>query len=272
MSKLKKALEKAKAEHDKQEQKNDVFQKEYIEKVADVKDVQYVYTKVVEISHDLLKANKLVAVDESHPVTDQFKLLRTRIFQLTRDKGLNAIMVSGFDSDEGKSLVAANLAIAIAKDTRQTTLLVDVDFRRPTIHKLFGIDSSKKGLKQYFEDNVPLQDIFISPGINKLSLLIAGGNIPNAPDLIGSPKMEGLVREVKNRYPDRYIIFDTPGLNSCPDPLVFSQYIDAIILVARSNYTSIDSVKSVMEILPKEKLLGTVFNDVKFVKTNIYSQ
>ncbi len=271
MSKLKKALEKAKAEHDKYEQKTDVFQKKDIERSSDAKNVQYIYTKVVEVSHDLLKENKLVAVDETHPVTDQFKLLRTRIFQLTRNKGLNTIMVSGFDSDEGKSLVAANLAIAIAKDTRQTTLLVDVDFRRPSIHKLFGIDPSKKGLKQYFEDNVPLQDIFISPGINKLSLLIAGGNIPDAPDLIGSPKMEEFVREVKNRYPDRYIIFDTPGLNTCPDPLVFSQYIDAIILVARSNYTSIDSVKSVMEILPKEKLLGTVFNDVKFVKNNRYS-
>ena len=173
-------------------------------------------------------------------------------------------MVSGFDTDEGKSLITVNLAISMAKDTRQTTLLVDIDFRKPTIHKLFGLENDINGLKDYFESDIGLEEIFINPGIDKLTILPAGGKIVDAPEVIGSPKMEALVKELKGRYPDRYIVFDSPGLNVCPDPLVFLQYIDTILLIARSNHTSIESVKHVIDIVPKEKLLGLVLNDYTY--------
>lgn len=269
MSRIKKALEKAKAERFAIDKQRDPGKGEP-EKTEQVAAPKYFQTKVIEISTDNLEKNKIVALDENHPVTDQFKLLRTRILHRTRENGHNTIQVSGFDSEEGKSIVSVNLAISMAKDTRQTTLLVDIDFRKPSVQKLLGLGDDIKGLKDYFENDLSLEEIFISPGINKLTVLPAGGKMPDAPEVIGSPKMEALVKELKGRYPDRYIIFDSPGLNTCPDPLVFSEYVDAILLVARSDFTSEESIKTVMNLIPRDKVLGTVLNDSRWFESLAY--
>ena len=225
--------------------------------------VQFTRTRVMPVSRDTFRRNRIVAMEEMSPVADQFKLLRTHLFHRTRPGGLNTIQITGFSPGEGKSLVAVNLAISIARDARQTTLLVDIDFRNPSVHALLGLSPAPPGLKQYFLDGHPLEDLLISPGIDKLTVLPAGGRIPHSTELIGSPAMEALVTELKERYPDRYVIFDTPPIAECPDPLVFSEYVDAMVLVARADHTRSDTVKAVMDLVPRQKVLGIVLNDMK---------
>jgi len=222
----------------------------------------YTRTRVVGVSTEMLLRNRIVAVGEESPVNQQFKLLRTQLFQSTRQKGINSVQVTGFEQGDGASLIAANLAISIARDTRQTTLLVELNFRTPSIGRLFGLDPKTPGLKSYLLDGVPVEDLLLSPGIKKLTLLMAGGKIASPTELLGSPGMEDLLREIKQRYEDRYIILDTPAICECADPLVLSEYVDGIIVVARANHTSRDSLKSAMDLLPKEKILGMVLNDV----------
>ncbi|RLB09184.1 MAG: exopolysaccharide biosynthesis protein [Deltaproteobacteria bacterium] len=259
MSKIKKALERLKSESQLKEIKEEKAERK--EAISEkLEKIVYTKTKVIHVDPEKLKENKIVAIDEEDPLTDQFKVLRTRILNRTRAEGKKTIQVSGFGIDEGKSIIASNLAIAMAKETRQTTLLVDLDLRNPSIHKLFCL-GDVKGLKDYFEKGVPLEELFINPGIPKFTILPAGGKIIGAPEILGSPKMETMVKELRERYPDRYIIFDTPGMNICPDPLIVSEYMDAILLVARVGVTDQDAIKSVMKIVPKEKLLGIVLND-----------
>ena len=221
----------------------------------------YSQTRVIQVPLEKFQQNKIVAADEENPVADRFKLLRTRIFQHTRPRGWNTLQITGFDTGEGKSLVAANLAVSIAKDTRQTTLLVDLDFRRPSIGRLFCLGDKTVGLESYFLDNVPLEDILVSPGIEKLTLLPSTGGIFNATEWMGSPRMEALIRELKQRYQDRYILIDSPGINVCPDPLVISEYVDALLIVARAGHTTVDSVTAALELIPREKVIGFVLND-----------
>ncbi len=275
MSRIKKALEKAKA-HGVQIGSDGISSNiDVNDAVADehrIVSPRYKKTKIVKVPINTFIENKIVSVDEDHPVADQFKLLRTRILQATRQSGLNTIQVSGFDAREGKSVVALNLAISMAKDMRQTTLLVDVDFRRPSIHKLLGLPDNTFGLKQYFEQKLALEDIFINPGIDKLTILPAGGKIPNATEVIGAQEMEALVKELKGRYPDRYIIFDSPGLNTCPDPLVFLEYVDGLILVARADVTTVESIENAIKLVPHDKLLGTVLNDLRWQQPLAYHE
>lgn len=267
MSQLKKALEKAK------EARAGLFaglvegaeggQAEKGERGGFVTDdFEYTCTPVVAVPDALLLNNRIVAVNERNPASEQFKLLRTQLFKLTRDHGRNTIQVTGCGSGDGASLVSLNLAVSIAQDTRQTTLLVDVNFRRPAIGGLLGLGSDHPGLRSYFMNDVPLEGLFVCPGIKKLTVLVAGGRVNNPSELLGSPKMEELVREWKKRYADRYVIFDTPGIAECPDPLVVAEYVDGIILVARANHTSRDSIKSAVALLPQDKLLGVVMNDL----------
>ena len=215
------------------------------------------------IPRETFRRNRIVAMEELNPIADQFKLLRTHLFHKTRPENLNTIQISGFSTGEGKSLVAVNLAISIARDSRQTTLLVDVDFRNPCIHSLLGLGPATPGLKQHLLDGRPLEELLVSPGIDKLTVLPAGGRIAHSTELIGSPAMEALVAELKARYPDRYVLFDTPPITECPDPLVFSEYVDAMVLVARADYTRSDAVKAAMGLVPRRKVLGIVLNDLK---------
>ena len=273
MSRIKKALEKAKAQGATAERlEQEGPQPGRHEKMDEIDVPMYSMTKVLDVSEGVFIRNKIVSIEEKHPAADQFKLLRTKILSLTRKIGRNTIQVSGFDSGEGKSMVALNLAVSMAKDTRQTTLLVDVDFRRPSVHRLLGLGNNTVGLKQYFENQLELKDIFINPGIDKLTILPAGGRIQDSTEVVGSARMEALVQELKKRYPDRYIIFDSPGLNVCPDPLVFSEYVDAVVLVARSDLTATESVKAAINLVSKDKLLGTVLNDSKWQEPMAYHE
>ncbi len=223
--------------------------------------INYTRTKTVEISREMFHRNRIVAIDDEHPALDCIKLLRTQLFQRTRSRGWNTIQVTGFGPGEGKSMVAVNLAISIASDARQTTLLVDLNFRNPSIEQLLDLQTQNGGLKSYFLDGAPLPSLFINPGIDKLTILTAGGKITHATELLGSPRMESLIKELKGRYDDRYIIIDTPAVSLCPDPLVIAEYVDGIVLVARADRTSQESVKTAMERIPKEKVIGVVLND-----------
>ena len=221
----------------------------------------YTHTRVIDVPESVFLKNRLVTVRDDDPANEHFKLIRTQLFQRTRSRRLNTIMVAGFSMGDGASFLALNLAISIAKDARQTTLLADFNFRAPAIGRLLGLEDNL-GLKSYLLDDVDLEEIIISPGIKKLTLLLAGGTITNPTELLGSPKMEDLVRELKQRYEDRYIIFDTPPITCCPDPMVVSEYVDGIILVARAHQTSHNSIKSAIDRFPKDKVLGVVLNDM----------
>ncbi len=242
---------------------HDVTEDARPESLQGVATPRYSRTRVVEVPRKELQRNRILTLDEDKTVSDQFKLLRTRIFQYTRPRGWNTIQVSGFGAGEGKSFVAANLAVSMARDTRQTTLLVDLDLRKPAVRHIFGLGQDTPGIEAYFMEDAPLEEILVCPGIEKLTLLPAGSSVLNATEWMGSPKMEALIRELKERYEDRYILFDTPGVNVCPDPLVVAEYVDALLLVARADCTTQDSVKAAVELVPREKVLGLVLNDAQ---------
>lgn len=261
MSRIKKALERAKAERLNQGfmlAQPTLAEPESAEQME--VSVCYTRTRVVDVPSEQLINNKIVAIDEGNPANEQFKLLRTNLFKRTRLDRQNTVQVSGFGPGEGKSLVATNLAVSIAMDSRQTTLLADLDFRIPKVHELLGLPKDTPGLASYLLDGTPVDELMICPGIGKLSVLTAERPIPNCTELLGSHRMERLIHELKHRYDDRYIILDTPGINVCPDPLVIAEYVDAIILVARLGKTTKKNIKAAMERLPQEKVLGIVFN------------
>ena len=272
MSEIKKALEKARKEgvassKDALEIKGShegvaASNKRKIEDrdTVEISSPTYSQTRSVQVDFNKLIDKKVVSVLEKDGVADQYKLLRTMILNRTRLKGHNSIEITSFKDGEGKSLTSVNLAIILAKEARQNVLLVDMDLRRPSIHNILGIDS-EPGLKGYFLNNVPLKDIIVYPGIERLTVIPAGGRMDNSTEIIGSHRMENLVRELGNRYQDRYIIFDVPGLSACSDPLILSSYVNAIVLVARAGRTTTEDITSGMALLKDKNVLGVVLND-----------
>jgi protein-tyrosine kinase len=135
-----------------------------------------------------------------------------------------------------------------------------MDLRRPSIHSILGIDLAP-GLKDYFLNGTPIREILIHPGIERLTVLPAGGRMDNSTEVMDSHRMEALILEIKTRYKDRYIIFDAPALNACSDPLILASHVDTIALVARAGYTTTEDITFGMSLLKDKNILGIILND-----------
>jgi Mrp family chromosome partitioning ATPase len=147
----------------------------------------------------------------------------------------------------------------MARKAQHTVLLVDADLRNPQVRSYLGFHA-EMGLSHYLEDNVPLSQLLINPGIPKMIVLPAGKPLLRSTEILGSPKMERLVREMKTRYPERYVIFDCPPLLSVPDSLVFSSYVDGIVLVVEADKTPREQITKSIELLKDKPLLGLALN------------
>ena len=192
---------------------------------------------------------------------EEYRKLRARIFQATEKDFLNSVLVTSSLDGEGKTVTAMNLAVTIAQEIDHTVLLIDADLRKPAVHSYLGM-KPQYGLSDYLQGKAQLSDIFIKTGIGKLALLPAGTPPANPAELLASDKMRDLVRELKYRYRDRYIIFDSPPLLTTADGLYLKEYIDGIIFVVQAARTSSKAAARALSLLKGVHIFGTVFNNV----------
>ena len=288
MSKIKKALQKAKEKREiyshptsitskdmrKMASEDGVFQEKMLhamegEKYLDDSDefkVTYTKTQVHPVDPEILRSNKIVSLFHDHEMTDQINLLRAQVMNSLKKIGGNSLLITSANPGEGKTFTAINLGISIAKELDRTVLLIDADLKNPTIHHydfasdFFGVNI-KKGLADYLLGQAELPDLLINPGIEKLTILPAGRALPNSSELLGSQRMEAMINEIKGRYQKkRIVIFDCSSILASPDPLVFSHLVDSILFVIEAEKTTPNQIKRAMELINGRHVLGTVLN------------
>ncbi len=260
MERIKKAIERARKErNDAAPSENDHTSSEGQVIPVATENIKYTHTKTIEVAPSVLKKKRVIASDTNSLDRDAFRLLRTQVLQRMHSNNWNALAVTSAQPGEGKSLVAVNLAIALAMEINQTVLLVDLDMRRPSIHKYFDYRPDK-GLSDFLLHDTPMQDILFNPGIERLVILPGREVMFNSSEMLSSPKMVALVEELKTRYPSRTIIFDLPPLLATDDALAFSPYVDSILLVAEEGKTSKEDLLQVKAILKDCTIIGTVLN------------
>lgn len=193
------------------------------------------------------------------PETELFRVLRTRIlFPQNGKRPPRTILVTSALAEEGKSFMAANLAVTIAQNVDEHVLLVDCDLRKPSICTRFGY-GGVKGLSDYLANGIELAPLLLKTGVHKLSLLPAGTPPPNPSELISSARMAALLEELKARYEDRYIILDSPPPTMAAETLAIAQWVDGILVVVKYG-TPLDLVEELLAHLDREKLVGAVIN------------
>lgn len=275
MSKIKKALEKAKEtrepEPTTQESGAPALDPQPEKAALYDEEVQVTYTKtrVINIDPKILKKNKVISLFHEDKMTDQLKILRTQILGKLKEMGENALLVTSANPGEGKTFASINLAISIAQELSRTVLLVDADLRPPSkTHQNLSSDflgvNLGQGLSDYLLRQAEIEDLIFNPGIEKLTILPAGKSLPNSAEHLGSARMATLAEELKNRYSgDRIVIVDSPSLLTCPDPMVLSRFVAGILLVVESEKTSADDLKRAMELIEGKTVLGTLINKAK---------
>ena len=222
---------------------------------------EYRETRVVPIDLDALRSRSVICMcteDEG----DRVKILRTQILNLLKEPAQNTLLVTSARPGEGKTVTSINLAISLSHQLDRTVLLVDADLRKPSVHDYLGLGKTK-GLTDYLTSDADLSELLINPGIDKWVILPAGKPLTNSAEMLGSPRMESLVKELKHRYPDRFIIFDCSSVLTSADPLVFSKYVDGVLLVVEAERTRKDDLRRVLEMMKDRPLIGTVFNKAR---------
>lgn len=267
MSKIEKAVERAKNQRLYTQQTSPVQETPEAPRAAH--DPVYAHTRVISLDRGHLEKNRVMTLLDDPGAVDCYNLLRTQLLQRTRDKGHNSIMVTSVVDGEGKTITAINLAVSIAREVKQTVLLVDSDLQNPKIARYLGWNGNE-GLSDYLVSDVPVAELLINPGIAKMVVLPAGKPLSGSTEILGSPKMEKLVEEMKCRYPDRYVIFDCPPLLTVSDALVFSSYVDGVILVVEAGKTPRDQIRKAIELLDGRNIIGLVMNAVKETKKAYY--
>ena len=226
-----------------------------------------------QIFKDNLDRNLITLLNPQSFESEQFKILRTNLLFPVSGKPPRCIMITSAVPGEGKSFVSANLAVSIAQNIDEHVLLVDCDIRKPTMHSVFGF-VDVQGLSEYLSKGIALSSLLIKTDLNKLTLLPAGTPPPNPAELLSSQQMSELVKEVKERYNDRYIIIDSPPPQLTAETSAIARHVDGIILVVKYGGTPRHIVAELIDILGKEKILGVVVNwyDIRSSISNKYGK
>jgi capsular exopolysaccharide synthesis family protein len=191
-------------------------------------------------------------------VAEAFRKLRTNFAFLDVDRDSVCCVVTSPSAGDGKSTVAANLAIALAQ-AGQRVALVDVDLRKPTLHKIFDLPQ-RVGSTTVLLDHAGVHDAIQYLDANMPVVLTSGQLPPNPSELLGSRRMEELIAELRATY--EVVLMDCAPLLPVTDPMVVSRFADGILLVARARTTTRDQVQAAKAVCAKAgaKVFGTVLN------------
>jgi capsular exopolysaccharide synthesis family protein len=199
----------------------------------------------------------LCLTDSGSPAAEAFRLLGVRLRHLRRHRSLKKVLITSTIPQEGKSMVAANLACTLALRTQQRTLLVEGDLRRPSLSQKFGLGRNP-GLDECLQDERSLTtSIYHLEGLN-LWILPSGSVPSNAQELLQSARLTALMDQLTEWFD--WIIIDSPPVLPLADTSVWMRLADGILLSARQGTTETRQLQRGLEALEPKKLIGALVN------------
>lgn len=219
----------------------------------------YVTTRVVALDPNHLEKMRILSGRESSEVSQAYKVLRTQILQKLKLNNWNSLALVSPTTGNGKTLTAINLAISLAQEVKNSVLLVDFDLKQPSIHSHLGI-TLDKGITDYLLRDEPISNVLVNPGIERLVFLGSNESLAHSSEALGAPRLIQLVEELKQRYPNRIVIFDLPPLLESDDAIAFAPYVDAVLMVVEEGRTTPEELERCAELLNGKPVLGSVLN------------
>jgi capsular exopolysaccharide synthesis family protein len=216
----------------------------------------------------LTSQNRLVAVsDIDSPAAEAFRLLSVRLRHLRRSRQLRKLLITSTIPQEGKSMVSANLACALASSTRRKILLLEGDVRRPSLSKVFGL-KAHPGLCEWLEGGRSLVSSLYRLEPGGIWLFPAGHGPANPLELLESTKLPALMEQLAGWFD--WIVIDSPPVLPLADTSVWTRLADGILLVTRQGTTQKRHLQRGVEALESKKVIGAVLNSSKNSSDNEY--
>jgi tyrosine-protein kinase Etk/Wzc len=209
---------------------------------------------------DMTAGRLITHADPRSPVAEAYRSMRTNLAFARAQQSPQAIVVASPGPSDGKSTTVANLAITFAQQG-QRTLLIDADLRRAVLDKAFDVPRSP-GLTEVIIGEAALEDTLHETNVPNLSIVASGRFPPNPAELLGSSRMQEILREAKAGFD--VVLLDSPPLLAVTDAAVLATMVDGVVLVIRTERTKRDAVRRALGHIRsvRGRLLGAVLNDV----------
>jgi capsular exopolysaccharide synthesis family protein len=203
---------------------------------------------------------------------EQFRSLRSHIYQARNETPLKTILISSGMPSEGKSFVTANLAMSLARNSSNQILLIDGDLRRPSLNQLLGAPN-EMGLSDYLAGTAELHAVMqrCSSGnsndgngvhdLANLTFIPTGTLHDNASELITNQRIKELISRVSSSFD--WILIDSPPVLVFADAVDLARAVDAVLLVVRGAQTTYEVAQRAKSSFASSRILGVVLNDIK---------
>lgn len=212
--------------------------------------------------------SKLVSVAQRESAAaEAFRLLAVRLNDYKQGRPIKRLLVTSSIPQEGKSLVSANLACALSKSDHPRTLLLEGDLRRPTLSPLFEAPTGN-GIAEFLEGKCALEDCIYFIESAGVWLLPAGRSTINPQELMKSERLESLVAEASAWFD--WVVIDSPPVLPLADTSIWMRIADGILLTARQGTTERKALKSCVEALDQDKIIGAILNSAKIPEHSDY--
>jgi capsular exopolysaccharide synthesis family protein len=191
---------------------------------------------------------------------EAYRGVRTSLYFSTQDQQHKVIQITSPSKGDGKSTMAANLAVSIAQSGK-SVLILDADFRRPRQHKVFGVPA-RLGVASVMEGTARPEDAIQPTVVSNLFVLPCGPRPANPAELLTSPRFKELLDGLRDRYD--FVLIDTPPLLAVSDPSVVAPRVDGVLLTIRVSKNGRPQAERAKEMLTTlgANILGVVVNGV----------
>lgn len=206
--------------------------------------------------------------DPKSPISEAYRTLRTNLQFATIKRKPKTIMVTSAVPGEGKTTTAVNMAVTMA-DAGMRVLLVDTDLRRPNVHRVLKIERGP-GLADVLREGPDLQSVIRETRIENLWIVSSGRVPPNPSELIGSSRMQRLMKQLGNEFD--LVICDAPSILVVTDPVLLATHVDTVVLVVSVNNARRETIQRAHKLLQAANayVAGVVLNGLEATRRHYY--
>jgi len=273
MEKIKAAIEKSKKSRSANTPKQTAIQPTALASSAtgtdELENLEYAITRTVALDPIHLEKHRIVASNKNDMASWAFDSLRTQVLQTMEEKGWRTLAIVSATPESGKSVIAINLAISIAQQSQRTALLVDFDLRRPRIGSYLGI-TMPKSLNDFLDGTADVSEVLVNPEMPRLVILPTAQPVNKPSEALSSKKIEGLIKDLRDRYASRIVIFDLPPILTADDAIAVLPKIDCVLFVVGNGMSSKSDLEETMHLLSSTNLLGVVLNKAEVEPRSYY--
>jgi len=207
---------------------------------------------------------RLVSIAEpDSPGAEMFRVLSTRLAHMQRKRQLQKLLITSSEGDEGKSVVAVNLALSLARRPGERVLLIEADLRRPTASSLLT-SSFLPGITEWSEGKLTLDQSLYRVSDLPLWFLSAGHGIEEPMPLLESARFAEMLATISSSFD--WVLLDATPMLPMADSTSLSRLVDGVLVVVREGFTRRKVLNKALASIEKNKLIGTVLNQASMLK------